>query len=272
MNGFNLLSSVSVSSLIRSGDTPCRLQTSTTSSDETFVSPSKREGLARAQSLRRPESPLPSNVEKGINVCKVLIRTTKTDRIFSIPGDRMTKGPKQGLKFLKEQFPEYSGIQFKIHKNHALNDELLKAEMCLMVKGYKFGILYNTKDNQTEDDFYLNNDEGEDLQEFINWIGQKILLKGWQEYSAGLDTKDNKTGEYGLYTQFENFNVMFHVSTMIPFTEDDPQQLARKCHLGNDIVIILFQEEAVHMVMERLSPFVSVFPCRKTRCEPTIIG
>lgn len=29
---------------------------------------------------------------------------------------------------------------------------------------------------------------------------------------------------------------------MLPYTPDDPQQLARKRHLGNDVVVIIFQE------------------------------
>jgi RAP1 GTPase activating protein 1 len=60
-----------------------------------------------------------------------------------------------------------------------------------MVKGYKFGILYATKDNQTEDDFYLNVDEGEDLKEFCEWIGQTIELTDWDGYDAGLDVESN---------------------------------------------------------------------------------
>lgn len=35
---------------------------------------------------------------------------------------------------------------------------------------------------------------------------------------------------------------MFHVSTLIPFTEGCAQQLERKRHLGNDIVVIVFQD------------------------------
>ena len=58
-----------------------------------------------------------------------------------------------------------------------------------MVKGYKFGILYATKNNKTEDDFYLNTEEGEDLKEFCDWIGQKIELLGWDGYDAGLDVE-----------------------------------------------------------------------------------
>eukprot|EP00058_Branchiostoma_floridae_P028457 XP_002613948.1 hypothetical protein BRAFLDRAFT_57261 [Branchiostoma floridae] len=36
---------------------------------------------------------------------------------------------------------------------------------------------------------------------------------------------------------------MFHVSTKLPYTEGDSQQLQRKRHIGNDIVCIIFQEE-----------------------------
>ncbi|VDN28908.1 unnamed protein product [Cylicostephanus goldi] len=36
---------------------------------------------------------------------------------------------------------------------------------------------------------------------------------------------------------------MFHVSTMLPYTLGDQQQLQRKRHIGNDIVAIIFQEQ-----------------------------
>tara|TARA_R110002050_G_scaffold282566_1_gene430565 strand:- start:338 stop:604 length:267 start_codon:yes stop_codon:yes gene_type:complete len=33
---------------------------------------------------------------------------------------------------------------------------------------------------------------------------------------------------------------MFHVAPMLPFFPDDEQQLERKRHLGNDVVMVLF--------------------------------
>merc|ERR1719419_756179 len=36
--------------------------------------------------------------------------------------------------------------------------------------------------------------------------------------------------------------VMFHVATLLPYSETDSQQLQRKRHIGNDIVSIVFQE------------------------------
>lgn len=35
---------------------------------------------------------------------------------------------------------------------------------------------------------------------------------------------------------------MFHVSTLIPFYPKDEQQVERKRHLGNDVVLIIFKE------------------------------
>ena len=50
------------------------------------------------------------------------------------------------------------------------------------------------------------------------------------------------TGLHSLYTIYEGHEIMFHVSTMLPFTPDNPQQVERKRHIGNDIVIIVFQD------------------------------
>ena len=36
---------------------------------------------------------------------------------------------------------------------------------------------------------------------------------------------------------------MFHVSTLLPYSETDSQQLQRKRHIGNDIVSLIFLED-----------------------------
>jgi len=52
------------------------------------------------------------------------------------------------------------------------------------------------------------------------------------------------TGRESLYLEIFDYHVMYHVATMIPYKEDDEQQIDRKRHLGNDIVIIVFKEGA----------------------------
>jgi RAP1 GTPase activating protein 1 len=36
---------------------------------------------------------------------------------------------------------------------------------------------------------------------------------------------------------------MYHVAPMIPFTPEDPQQLERKRHIGNDLCVLIFLDE-----------------------------
>ena len=51
-----------------------------------------------------------------------------------------------------------------------------------------------------------------------------------------------QTGEQSVYTEHCGKEVMYHVATLVPFSETDPQQLHRKRHINNDIVFIVFQE------------------------------
>ncbi|XP_010772584.1 signal-induced proliferation-associated 1-like protein 1 [Notothenia coriiceps] len=52
----------------------------------------------------------------------------------------------------------------------------------------------------------------------------------------------DSTGTHSMYTTYKDYEIMFHVSTMLPYTPNNKQQLLRKRHIGNDIVTIVFQE------------------------------
>jgi hypothetical protein len=54
--------------------------------------------------------------------------------------------------------------------------------------------------------------------------------------------KGNSTGTHSVYTRFDAYEIMFHVSTMLPYHPDDPQKLERKRHLGNDVIVIIYKE------------------------------
>ncbi|XP_057238907.1 GTPase-activating Rap/Ran-GAP domain-like protein 3 isoform X3 [Malurus melanocephalus] len=74
---------------------------------------------------------------------------------------------------------------------------------------FKFGVLY-AKDGQLTDDEMFSNDD--------------------------------TTGTHSIYTVFQGHEIMFHVSTMLPYSRENKQQVERKRHIGNDIVTIVFQE------------------------------
>ncbi|KAI9094437.1 hypothetical protein DFS34DRAFT_583049, partial [Phlyctochytrium arcticum] len=80
------------------------------------------------------------------------------------------------------------------------------------------------------------------FERFLQCVGDKVELTGWPGYSAGLDTKNGQTGKYSLYSKWRTFDVMFHVSTFLPYKKQDKQQIQRKRHIGNDIVTLVFVE------------------------------
>jgi len=51
------------------------------------------------------------------------------------------------------------------------------------------------------------------------------------------------TGKESYYTVYAGHEVMYHVSTMLPYSKDNPQQLERKRHIGNDIVNIIYTDD-----------------------------
>jgi hypothetical protein len=53
---------------------------------------------------------------------------------------------------------------------------------------------------------------------------------------------DDTTGKYSVHTQFEGYDIMYHVAPFLPFQEHDEQRVERKRHLGNDVVLIVFKE------------------------------
>ncbi|XP_068246045.1 signal-induced proliferation-associated 1-like protein 1 isoform X1 [Palaemon carinicauda] len=107
---------------------------------------------------------------------------------------------------------------------------------------FKIGVLYCRAGQTTEEEMYNNESAGPAFSEFLEILGQRVRLKDFDKYRGGLDRKTDSTGLYSVYTQYRDLEVMFHVSTLLPFTPNNRKQLLRKRHIGNDIVTIVFQE------------------------------
>ncbi|CDQ77893.1 unnamed protein product [Oncorhynchus mykiss] len=107
---------------------------------------------------------------------------------------------------------------------------------------FKFGVLYQREGQLTEEDILCNNEESEEFQEFLSILGATVALQGFTGFRGGLDVYHGQTGNDAVFTSFHGREIMFHVSTKLPFTEGDTQQLQRKRHIGNDIVAVVYQE------------------------------
>ncbi|XP_048223336.1 LOW QUALITY PROTEIN: signal-induced proliferation-associated 1-like protein 2 [Perognathus longimembris pacificus] len=121
-------------------------------------------------------------------------------------------------------------------------EQLLKLDEQGLSFQHKIGVLYCKAGQSTEEEMYNNETAGPAFDEFLDLLGQRVRLKGFSKYRAQLDNKTDSTGTHSLYTTYKDYELMFHVSTLLPYMPNNRQQLLRKRHIGNDIVTIVFQE------------------------------
>eukprot|EP01117_Protostelium_nocturnum_P017295 TRINITY_DN7021_c0_g3_i2.p1 TRINITY_DN7021_c0_g3~~TRINITY_DN7021_c0_g3_i2.p1 ORF type:complete len:869 (+),score=227.28 TRINITY_DN7021_c0_g3_i2:208-2814(+) len=180
------------------------------------------------------------------NDAKAILRTRDGDERFFVP-ERFCYQEKDALQYVKALIPYISNTKFRKFKDkEEIETKLLAFEDKSLIKKYKFGILYATE-GQTEKQMYNNANGSPQFVEFLNFLGEKICLNGWEGYTGGLDAKHDRTGEESYFTTFDEYQIMFHVSTLLPFKpveegDTTTTQIERKKHLGNDVVIIIFKE------------------------------
>jgi len=145
---------------------------------------------------------------------------------------------------LKNQFENFHRKNFTKVTDPRLPQELLDFEQKQIISKFKLGVLYYKDGQVDEDEMFSNCDEdsSEAFQEFLPILGEKIELKDWDKFSGDLDTKCGNTGKYSIYTAWKEYEIMYHVSTMLKHNDWDAQQLEKKRFIGNDVVVIIFHD------------------------------
>jgi len=130
-----------------------------------------------------------------------------------------------------------------ISDSHAPKD-LLQLEVEDPAKKFCFdvGVLFSRRDQSLERDMFDNEHGSPEFNEFMEIIGDKITLQGWSGYRGGLDVQNNSKGPVSFYTEWQGLEIMYHVSTLLPYNPQDPDKLSRSGVLRNDIAIIVFRE------------------------------
>mmetsp|Transcript_6577 Transcript_6577/g.9130 ORF Transcript_6577/g.9130 Transcript_6577/m.9130 type:complete len:399 (+) Transcript_6577:133-1329(+) len=155
---------------------------------------------------------------------------------------RLFRLPPSHAEILYGIDPSLPATKLKKIMDPRLPPALLSIEEQQQLKGFKFGILYAKEGQTKEDEMFSNVETSPQFEDFLDFLGDRIVLDKWTGFRGGLDVRSGTTGTHTIYTKFNNNEVIFHVSTMLPFNPKDKQQLERKRHIGNDIVIVLFQE------------------------------
>ncbi|XP_064396401.1 GTPase-activating Rap/Ran-GAP domain-like protein 3 isoform X3 [Halichondria panicea] len=183
----------------------------------------------------------------------ILWKKTGNKRLYIEPG---AGGKVPSPRYILEKF---SGSKYERSIKElsiaSIQKDLLTLEEQEGSVNFKFGVLYAKAGQKTDNEMFSNENGSERFQKFVELLGEEVGLEGWPQFKGGLDNKNNSTGKTSVYTVFEGHEIMFHVSTLLPYSTGNEQQLERKRHIGNDIVVIIFvdydtnPEEAIQAAM-----------------------
>ncbi|KAG7213273.1 hypothetical protein KM043_002573 [Ampulex compressa] len=189
--------------------------------------------------------PVAISIRKDVSQYRIIVRTSELLTLRgSVPEEALGIRPQGRLstrELLELVAPEVQLGCLRLG-TAAAEEAVARLDEQGLSSRYKVGVLYSRSGQRTEEEMYNNQHAGPAFLEFLDTIGQRIRLRGFEGYKAGLDTRTDSTGTHAVTATHRGAEVTFHVSTMLPFTPNNRQQLLRKRHIGNDIVTIVFQE------------------------------
>ena len=92
---------------------------------------------------------------------------------------------------------------------------------------FKVGVLFIKDGQETEEEFFTNNDHSPEFERFLDFLGERIQLRGFTGFNGGLDTLYDLTGDKAVFSKWNNNQFMFHVSTLLPTDEHDDQKVCK---------------------------------------------
>ncbi|KAI6073818.1 Rap1 GTPase-activating protein 1 [Aix galericulata] len=97
---------------------------------------------------------------------------------------------------------------------------------------FKFGVIYQKLGQTSEEELFGTTEESPAFTEFLDVLGQRVQLRDFKGFRGGLDVTHGQTGSESVYCHFRDKEIMFHVSTKLPYTEGDAQQVGHPWVLG----------------------------------------
>jgi hypothetical protein len=112
--------------------------------------------------------------------------------------------------------------------------------------GHKVGVIYMGEGQTEEAEILANVSGSDDYLEFLNGLGTLTKLKGASFNTQGLDREFDTDGQYTFCWRDRVTEIVLHVTTQMPTNlERDPLCVAKKRHIGNDFVNIIFNDSGL---------------------------
>lgn len=112
---------------------------------------------------------------------------------------------------------------------------------------HKVGVIYIGPNQAHNEQLILSNEFGSlRYADFLHGLGTLIPLRDIDKtctFLGGLSAEDGD-GEFSYVWEDDVMQVIFHIATMMPNRENDPQCSKKKRHIGNDFVAIVYNNAA----------------------------
>jgi len=197
------------------------------------------------------------------NLRRVIMWTPKNTKRFLAKGANAT----EIAKTIGAGNPEYAALKWTLSAiNNPARGLLYEFDSVTTVIRQKYGVLYAAPGQVTEREMLRNDYSATSpaFQHFLDFLGERVTLKGFNKFSGGLDVSgSNNTGETSVFTEYGQgpvpMSIMFHVSPLIPLQSNDAQCVDRKRHIGNDVCVLIFKDVKDDSDNVAIDSFVSHF-------------
>jgi hypothetical protein len=150
-----------------------------------------------------------------------------------------TAAPHASVLFVQLRYiPFTDETPLLVHPTPTLQRALSVLDYMPPFETHKLGVLFVGKGQRTEAELFANQRGSVYYSRFLKGVGDTVRLQGYHGYTGGLDTEGDADGEFSVRFRDETLEVMLHCATMMPAGNF----LAKKRHLGNDNVLIVWDE------------------------------
>ncbi|KAH6689013.1 tuberin [Plectosphaerella plurivora] len=144
--------------------------------------------------------------------------------------------------------PQFSEAQrpIALPQEDAIDRAIRVFDRAPTVDGHKVGVIYIGEGQTDEREILANISGSADYVHFLNGLGTLSKLKGSKINMQGLDREYGTDGQYTFCWRDRVTEIVFHVTTQMPTDlERDAYCIAKKRHIGNDYVNIVFNDSGL---------------------------
>lgn len=143
------------------------------------------------------------------------------------------------LELVRLAWPELRAVEARRVKDPRLSAALAQLDTAeaTAARRLKLGLVEMRSGQTTDDAMYSNRNPSPALERFLALLGPVCDAAQLDGFRGGLHGTHRC-----IASQIGEVQVVWHVAALLPFSALDPQQVERKRHIGNDVVVVVFLE------------------------------